>query len=629
MNDFDNEIIEINNDESDTETKNINEPEKIIADIKPPKRSLKDKWRDLSKGKKALIITLSILVILVISAIIIYFTIIKDKEEENIVEEEPVILEKDNYRYENGNLVFLDLSEREIGQYTCENKDTEKCYVAKFDYTDDTFERILNVNEQNEEIEKSSPVYHNRYIFVFDGDIIHLYNMQTKEKEMDFQSIKGYANASDLVVVKDDKNLYGLLKIDENGADYLIRPSYDYLGIVNTKLNLLVAHDKNQTFIIDMNGQKLSSDIKANVMMVNEDFIVGIVNNTYNLYDYQYDELISDYDYIGLHDGVVSLVKGNRLYLMDKELNPLYVDGLRLENKDYVKKLVYDKDNKLVKTLESYSLEVKNNEVNITIGKDVNVINMLEGKISSKYNYINYFNGKLYLYSDLEKEDLLGTYECANRNNLTSENDTLENCIIYNKDNEYSGIYNNAYVFIKDSKDEDKYYLYDLNEKKNKGTYEELQFVNTEELNENIKPVYTSSSYIIAKSGSGSNKGNYGILEVSSDKVSGKVEFKYQKIEKKNEYYVMQENDKYTLNNDKFKKISNEFDFIELYDNYYVGINNNLLNVYEYDSIASILDKDLEVKDNKYKIDFEDGINITIDGTTYSYTKEGKIKDGE
>ena len=48
--------------------------------------------------------------------------------------------------YENGKLVFLDKNEKEIGVYECTDKDTEKCYVAKLDYSSDKFERIKSVS---------------------------------------------------------------------------------------------------------------------------------------------------------------------------------------------------------------------------------------------------------------------------------------------------------------------------------------------------------------------------------------------------------------------------------------------------------------------------------------------------
>ena len=168
-------------------------------------------------------------------------------------------------------------------------------------------------------------------------------------------------------------------------------------------------------------------------------------------------------------------------------------------------------------------------------------------------------------------------------------------------------------------------YLYNIKEKKTKGTYSEIKIVNDKELGESIKPVYTGSSFVIAKSATGSNKGNFGVLEINSEKVQGKIGFKYESIDTTKEYYVLVSIDKtYSIYDKDFTKVSNEFSYVELFDKYYVGINNNKLNVFTYDSQKEILESGITVTDNKFTIDFTNGFIITINGTKYSYDKNGK-----
>lgn len=640
MNDFDydNEIIEVSD-----ETKNMSLEDLIKQEAEKPneeepkqenkktkkkkgKKSLKDKFSELSKKQKITIIVVSIIMLLIIIGFILFLAL-KDNNEE-IPEEPTIVIEKDNYRYENGTLVFLDKNEKEIGKYECTNKDVDKCYVTKIDLSSDTFDRIISVDKNNEEIIKTSKIYNNKYVFVTDGDIIYLYNISSKEKELELKSIKEYSTNRDIVVVENDKNLYGLIEIKEDGYEYLIRPSYDNLGIVNREKELLLAQDKDKNYIIDINGKTLSKDIKVDVKSANENYIVGANNGTYNLYDYNSEELLSDYDYIGLHNEVISLVKSKRLYLVNSNLSKLYEDGIRLNSTDYNKIYVYD-NNKLVETKKSYEIEVKDNTVNITIDKDVKSINMLEGEYSSKLSYMSYFDGKLYFYGDEEKIDVVGTYTCNNKNNLKTVEDGLNNCYIYTNDSGISGIYNNEYVIIYDvGNNEIVYYLYNLKEKKVKGTYSEIKIINENEINSNVKPIYTSSSYIIAKSATGSNKGNYGILEINSNKVQGKIGFKYQNIEMINNYYLLYSVDNtYSIYNKELSKISNEFSYIKMYDNYYVGINNNKLNVYSYTNTLGILDMDLNVTNNEYTIDFTNGFTITINNNKYEFDKDGKKQE--
>lgn len=632
MNDFnfDNEIIEISSDDTETTPKFEEVVEEKTKKIKKPKRSLKEKWNDLSKKNKVTIIILSVLMVLLIIGLALYFVFRKDEEEKPI--EEPVILEKDNYRYEDGKLVFLDKNEKEIGTYECSDKDTEKCYVAKLNYSNDTFDRIKSVTETGEEIEKNSQIYLDNFVFVYDKGQISLYNIATKESELELKTIKTYGTNKNLVVIEDTDSKYGLIEITEEGYEYLIRCSYDNLGIVNSDLAYLVAQDKDEHYIVDSTGKNLSKNINADISSVNDKYIVAVQNKTYNLYSFEYEELLSDYDYISLHDGVIALIKSNRLYLVNADLNKLHEDGIRLENKDYVKKYVYDVNNKLVETKKSYEIELKDNKAIITIGKDVKEINLAEGEASSKLNYMSYFDGKLYFYSDEEKDDVIGTYTCTNKNNLVNSESTLDNCSLYSNENGISGIYNNEFVFIYDnaSKDDAKYYLYNIKEKKTKGTYSSIEIVNNSEMSSNIKQNYTSSSFVIAKSATGDNKGNYGVLEINSEKVAGKVGFKYESITKVKDYYLLINIDKsYSIYNTSFKKISNEFDYIEIFDKYYVGITDNKLNVYAYDNALGILETDLSVTSNKFTIDFTNGFDITIDDVTYSYDKDGHVKEGE
>lgn len=627
---FDNEIIEISSDNNENGTTLENPTRNIPQKSQKKKRTLKEKWNDLSKGTKVTIIVISILLVLLVIGLILYFVVLKKEKTPEVPKEEPIILEKDNYRYEDGKLVFLNKGEKEIGAYECVDKDTEKCYVAKLNYESDKFERITSVNESDKEIERNSQIYFDNYVFVYDEDKISLFNISTQEKELDLKTVKAYGTDKNFVVVENDDSKFGMLEIKEDGYEYVIRCSYDNLGIVNNKLNYLLAQDKDDFYIIDSTGKKLSKDINENIQSVNEEYVVALKNNQYNLYNYEGEELLSDYDYISLHDSVIALVKSNRLYLKNSNLSKLYEDGIRLENSNYVKKYVYDDNNKLIETKKSYEIDINENIAKITIGNDSKEVNLMEGEVSSKLSYLSYFDGKLYFYSDEEKEDLLGTYTCVNKNNIVDGESILSNCNLYNNEKGISGIYNNEYVFVYDNETNNaelNYYLYSIKEKKNKQTYSNIELINEKELNPQVKQIYTSSSYIIAKAATGSNKGNFGVLEINSDKVAGKVGFKYEKIEKVNDYYLVINVDKsYSIYNKAFTKISNEFDYIEIFAKHFVGINNNKLNVYSYDRTLGILEKDISVTNNKFTIDFTNGFDITVNDKTYSFDKNGKEK---
>lgn len=631
MNEFnyDNEIIEISSDNNEVEE--LYEESISKNNNKKSQKSLKEKWNDLSKGTKTGIVVGVVILLLLIFGIIIYQVFFNNSDKENKLKEEPVILEKDNYRYEDGVLVFLDKSDKSIGTYECVDKDTEKCFVAKLDYSKDSFERITSVYESGEEIIKNANIYFNNIVFVYDEGKISLYNIDTKEKDLELKSIKTYDTEENLVVIEDEDNKFGIIKITEEGYDYLFRCSFDNVGIINTKLVYSAVQDKDKHYIVDRDGRRISKNFNNTIMSASKDYVVVKNDAEYSLYDYENRELLSDYDYIKEIDGIITLVKENRLYLRDSALNKLHEDGIRLENSNYVKKYVYDKNNRLIETKKSYEIELDKNNVFVTIGEDTKEINTLNGLISSKLNYISYYGDKLYFYGDEEKTEVLGTYTCTNKNSIESEEDTLNKCYIYENELGISGIYNNEYVFIYDneSNEDIKYYLYSLKENKAKGTYSSLEIIDKSELNTQSKLINTQSSYIIAKSATGNNKGNLGVLEINSEKVQGKVNFSYKSVVKEGDYYLLQNiNNNYSIYNNEFTKISNDFSYVKLYENYYIGISNNKLNVYSYDRTLGILEKDIEINDTSYDITFDNGFVITVGTNTYKFDNSGnEIKD--
>lgn len=632
MNEFDyeNEIIEVDSDSAKKEDANVEILDDLKKEEKKPKKnkkSLKDKWDELTKKQKTIIIASSIAVLLFIIGLIVYFVVFR-KNDTDKPKEEPVVVEKDNYRYEDGKLIFLDKSEKELGTYECHNKDSEKCLVAKTDYTSDKFERIISVDEYDKEIAKTSQIYHDNYVFVKDGEDIVLYDIKKSESNLKLKTIKTYGT-DNYAVVEDDSSKFGLLEINATGYNYLIKPSYDNLGIVNTELSYLVATDKDKNYIIDTNDKKLSSAISNDIMNANKKYIVVSNNSSYSLYDYQNQELLSGYDYIGLHSNLVSLVNSKKLYLRDNDLNKLYEDGIRLDSTDYVKKYVYDKNNKLIDTKKAYEVTVNNDEVSITIGDKTENLNLIEGITSAKLAYMNYFDGKIYFYRDEDKKDLLGTYTCTNKNSLTDKDPNLNKCHIYTEGDNTSGIYNNNYVFIYDNytASDGKIYLYDLKSNKVKGTYSKIEFVDNTALNSEVKQIYTNSLLVKAVSATGNNKGNMGVIEITSEKASGKVEFKYKSMDLVNDYYLLINiDDSYSLYDNKFNKISNEFDYIKAFDKYYVGINNNIINLYSYtnNNGVGIINENIRVTNNKFDITFnQNDFVLIVDGTEYKYNYNG------
>lgn len=76
-------------------------------------KKLAKKWKSLDKKKKIIVICVAVVLVLLI-AVGIFFLI---SGNDGPLDDTPdVILESDNYRYENGTLIFLD-GDSEIGRY--------------------------------------------------------------------------------------------------------------------------------------------------------------------------------------------------------------------------------------------------------------------------------------------------------------------------------------------------------------------------------------------------------------------------------------------------------------------------------------------------------------------------------
>ncbi|MCI8575036.1 MAG: hypothetical protein HFI09_01045, partial [Bacilli bacterium] len=238
-------------------------------------RVLKEKWQKLSKPKKAgIIIALLLLIALIITAIVLLLS----KKQEDAPNKEPdIIVKENNYRYENGTLIFLDKNEKEIGKYECQNKDQEKCYVA-WNHTEDDFDEPKMVYEDGSSVNIRTHFLLNQYAFVYDNEekedgLITLYDF-TSNKILDtYALVKEYSAFDDKVILKNKANQYGLYELNEEGIESLIPNTYDYLGIIEhnkKENNKIVAKRNNKWYLIDYQDKTLTKALDYEIKDYNE-----------------------------------------------------------------------------------------------------------------------------------------------------------------------------------------------------------------------------------------------------------------------------------------------------------------------------------------------------------------------
>jgi len=582
---------------------------------KKEKKSLKEKWNKLPKKKKIIIIVSGIILLILVIALILFLVLKKDEETPKKPIPEPnvpsVIVEKENYIYKDGELTFLDANDNAIGTYECKNKDEKKCYVAYFT-DEDKFDVANSFYESGSIIERRTPIFENKYVFIYDNTLekdgnITLYNIFDNKVESTYALVKGFASSNYVIVKNSNSNKYGAIELTPSEIKDKIDFNFDYLGFMN-KDSKIVAKNNNRYSIYNRDGKLESKSFNDEIKSYNSKYVVASKDGDYAVYNYNGKNIINGtYDYVSLLNDYVILVKNRKLYIRDYEDNWYNGDGVALETTDYVPENIYTKDKTLKESKKSFEVSVNNKEITITVfsksGKEkTTVINTTEGELNKEMAFMNYFSGKLYFYNDEDKKELLGTYTCSNKNEIKDDKLELNNCRpatesffsknATEKDNSESlgwlPIYNERYVFIMDSMDMDNktIMLYDLKNNKTLSKYNEVDASN---YNKEEKVTFKDADNmpIMAK-----NKNNkYGVIKMSKE-VTGFIGFNYEKLEKMKDYYMAKETtNTYILIDNNGKTVTEHFGYkIIDYKNNYVKLlneNDNKYGVMSFDGETS------------------------------------------
>lgn len=674
-----NTIIELNSVSEDTlfdeepqnEVMHISDTEIKVS----PKKSKKTKkdffWKRLSKKGKIIILGISLLIVLLIGGLLLYFLVFKKDNDEEKVPEENIVIEKDNYIYDNGKLKLLNKDDEVIGIYTCIDADVEKCYVASLANEDD-FDIPSYVDEDENIIEKKSKIYNERFVFIYDKGNILLYDIEKETKTGEYELIKTGALDDNLIVAKDTEGKYGLIEFTLTDANVALEFIYDYLGIINSD-ETFVAKEGTYSYLVSKEGTTLTSKIRGNIRNFSNKYI-AVYDESYSLYDYKGQKVLEDtFDYIDFANNYVFTILNKKITAYDNSLFKLNEVGIKVKNEDYNKMYIFDENNNLKETKKAYNITFTAGEITFELSDETKkTINLYEAALNKKTDYVSYIDGVLYFYSDLEKTDLLGSYSCTNKNNITSGTLEYTNCYIakdsaiVNKDNKagFIPIINGNYVFIRDTKEgaaKENIVLYDL---KNSAQKVKYQAVETGISSDTISFVSSLNSLVYAKN----NEGNLGVITFNNDGPQGLIPFKVENegtksisylkdyllvvrgsknylytkigelvassnfaIKDYRNGYLLVKDDKYLVyemvNTETGKIISNELDHVELFDNFFVGITGKKLNVYSYKDGKTALISDpvelnlseiakgykLAIYSDSYVISVIQGENATVD----------------
>lgn len=631
-----NELEDLIVDRAEEETKK--EEEK-------PKKSFKEKWKSLPKKKKTIII-ISIILVLLIVGLILFLVLRDNKSEVKKDDKKQVVIEKDNYRYENGVLILLDSNDKEIGKYTCKNKDEKHCYVSYIS-NEDTFDTPKYIYEDMTEVKRLMPIINNKIAFIYDNKadegMLFSYDIENNKVLDNYKLAKYYKiDTLEYIILENAESKYGLFKVEDGVLTKLIDFKYEYLGINEDNFknyNILVGKKDDRYILVDETGKEVSKRISYPIKSFNDKHIVVLKDNKYSIVDYRNNlEFNKTYDYIMLLNDFVVGINDKSLSIYDYKENLLQQDDIVLPNDYYNKTYVYDKNNKLIDTKEAFwvienhptvTIEYYNNNNEVTS----KVINVYEKMVSEKYDFISYYDGALYFYEDEAKTSLLGSYKCNSKNVIESANSSYDNCYIAkeknnssnelnsNKKEGYLPVIDKRYAFIYDtmSSKTPLIVLYDLKEEKALGKYTEVD-----------AGIYSGSNSLTFASGSGliaivksEKKDKYGLITFSNNKVSSVLAAEYASMERIGDYiqvkndagayqlvdkngskltgafsgkivnymdkYVkVYENGKYSAYTFDVKEVIKNQEYLDLYSSYYVVINNHNLSIYEYNKKEAI-----------------------------------------
>ena len=524
-----------------------------------PLVKLKNWWNSLDKTQKIIygIIGALFLILLILLLIGVIALIGKKKPEEKPKEEVPIQEEAapimfDNYYYKDGTLYFLSEGGSDIGTYACNNKSEKLCAVAVNNYRDGL--DVPNLAKENgEEVIEHVKIVQDDFVFINDTDTegkdnIILYSIKKNEKIAQYQDVKAYDNG--YYAVKDTSGKYGLIQIVNEKKD-IIKPQYSYLGMIDGE-NYLVAKEAKGFIVIDKKDKGISKYVNVGeVKYYNNNFIVTKNGGTYGVYDYKGKQLRSGATFITVKGKYIFEVEEGKVFVYDAEGNKFTEEGVSLNNGEYVKTFVYDDNDQLVTVKRSFETEVKANEITIGVYNSTfedpqySNLNIHEGNLNKNYDFVNYFDGILYFYTDEEKTYLIGSYTCANKNEVTASSKEFTSCYLA-KDTVFEDnvnttqaakgrkartpIISNKYVFVKDG--DNNIVLYDIEARTNKSSY---QKVNTYTADNDYKVTATSGKLSIVAF---NKKGKYGVIRIENSNVSPLYAFNYNKIEKLGDYFI-------------------------------------------------------------------------------------------
>lgn len=293
------------------------------------------------KNKKGVLIT-----IIVLLCIFVPITVIGFLGNSNI---SPLEDNPKHETYYDGHMWFYDSNDKFLSKYECQ---TEVCEYTNPTIDDNTF----GINYYKDGNVKSVGLISDKYTFITDGSLIHLYAVDTGTVLQNYRAVKTYNTnvENNSYIIQDSNGVWGVIGISNNLSS-ILPFEYSFIGLGNNFNEYgILAADKfivqkdTKWYLVDNTNSALSGQIDDPIIDYNDNYIFSKNQDKIRIFSYENYEYLTNYtikDYI-LEDKYIGIITDNFLIVYEN-LGNNYLKSVTLTDKN-AKVELEKNENKLI-----------------------------------------------------------------------------------------------------------------------------------------------------------------------------------------------------------------------------------------------------------------------------------------
>ena len=260
-----------------------------------------------------------------------------------------------------------------IGKYTCKNKNT----TGYFDHCTIATSSAISNNDMTYDVQAGiMPILNNRFVFVRDSVTsggYYLYDLSQSKKAGPYSEIEAIGLTDGaitnknvngaFIIAKNNKNQYGLLKINDSSVDFVLKFDYQELEKIGEYYQ---GKKSSGTYVLyDNSGKEVTKDVAGKIMSYNDNYMVSKQGGNYFLYKHDANKVDNySYNFIKLENNYyVGISSDNTLGVYEYTNPGVNVMGQKIKIKasnDYKKGTMF----KVSQTANGYIVKITDGENN-------------------------------------------------------------------------------------------------------------------------------------------------------------------------------------------------------------------------------------------------------------------------